>query len=178
MCSTLSRTPASWSARHYTSYEGLLEGLHTPNAVCPHCRRPVFYFAAPQGCAEYFNGLGPGWARHPCADGGRLKRVIQRLQADHQKAGPALAEPKGAQWVPFWVQSILRIPEYRHLQQVSGVLARDPLTLYVVDGRLDPHAPFYVWQDRNQWYLNTLIGSSDRLVKRVFLAQAPVTTGA
>lgn len=170
-----SRAPASWSARHYTSYGGFLQGLRTPNAICPHCQRPVHYFAAEGGCGEFFNGLGPAWTRHPCADGGRLKRVIKRLQADQQKAGPAIDEPKRAEWVPFWVRSVERIAEYRLMQKVVGVIEQTPLTLYVVDGRLDAHAPFYVWQDHDQWYLNTLIGSPDWLVKRVFLAQEPVT---
>lgn len=170
--------PQSWSALHYTSYDGFIEGLRTPNATCPHCQRPVHYFAAEGGRGEYFNGLGPAWTRHPCADGGRLKRIIKRLQADHQKAGPAIDEPKGAEWIAFWVQSIVRVPEYRHMQRLSGLVEQTPLTLYVVDGRLDPRAPFYVWQDQHQWYLNTLIGSPDWLVKRVFLAQEPVSAEA
>ncbi len=172
------RSPHSWSARHYSSYEGFLQGLRTPNATCPHCQRPVHYFASPGGCGEYFNGFGPAWTRHPCADGGRLKRVIKRLQADHRKAGPSIDEPKWAEWVPFWVRTVERIAEYRHMQKVCGLIEDAPLTLYVVDGRLDSNAPFYVWQDQHQWYLNTVIGSPDWLVKRVFLAQEPVTTDA
>ena len=64
------------------------------------------------------------------------------------------------------------------MQKVCGLIEDAPLTLYVVDGRLDSNAPFYVWQDQRQWYLNTVIGSPDWLVKRVFLAQEPVTTDA
>lgn len=167
-------SPVSWSARHYRDRDAWLEGLRTPNATCPFCHQPVFYFAAQGGRGEYFNGLGPLWARHPCADGGRLKRVLQRLRADQEQAGPALAEPKGAKWLPFWVQSLSRVPGDLRMQKLSGCLEDGPLTLYVVDGRLDPEAPYYVWQDRKRWYLNTLIGSAHWLVDRVFLAQEPL----
>ena len=166
--------PPSWSARHFQSYAALTQGLQTPNATCPHCHCPVFYYASPAGHGEYFNDMGPIWARHPCADGGRLKRIIQRLQADHRKAGPAIVGPDHAHWQPFWVRAMSPTADHPPRQQLSGEVVDLSLTLYVVDAQLDPQAPFYVYQDHAQWYVKTLLGAHDWLVDRIFMAQGPL----
>lgn len=42
-------------------------GSHTnPNAKCPVCSMPVFFYRSPDGGAVFFDGLGPPWPKHPC----------------------------------------------------------------------------------------------------------------
>lgn len=162
---------SNWSARNYSNFSELIEGLRKPNAACPDCHRPVFHFASKQGHGEYFDCLGPSWARHPCVDGGRLKRIIKRLQADRKKAGPGVTPPPYPAWEPFWVKSISSVTQQRGMKKLTGDVATGTLTLLVVDARLDINAPFYVWHQQRHWYVQTLIGSSDWLVDRVFEAK-------
>lgn len=41
-----------------------------PNARCPVCNAPVFFYANPAGSRVYFDDLGPPWPKHPCTDNG------------------------------------------------------------------------------------------------------------
>jgi hypothetical protein len=50
-------------------YWSRLESYTTPNARCPHCSVPVFFYRSPEGGSVYFESLGPPWPKHPCMDG-------------------------------------------------------------------------------------------------------------
>lgn len=42
---------------------------HTnPNAKCPVCSQPVFFYRSSDGGAVFFDQLGPPWSKHPCTD--------------------------------------------------------------------------------------------------------------
>ena len=42
---------------------------HTnPNAKCPVCSAPVFFYKSPDGGSVFFDDLGPPWPKHPCTD--------------------------------------------------------------------------------------------------------------
>ncbi len=40
----------------------------TPNAICPLCKAPVWFFRDEFGGCAYFNLIGPPWPKHPCMD--------------------------------------------------------------------------------------------------------------
>jgi hypothetical protein len=39
-----------------------------PNADCPVCGEPVFFYQNHSGSRVYFDELGPPWPKHPCTD--------------------------------------------------------------------------------------------------------------
>ncbi|WP_319581549.1 hypothetical protein [uncultured Pseudodesulfovibrio sp.] len=47
----------------YTKY---YESFVNPNAKCPVCGAPVFYYQSPHGGRVFFDELGPPWPKHPC----------------------------------------------------------------------------------------------------------------
>lgn len=40
----------------------------TPNAKCPVCKAPVYFYANSHGSRVFFDDLGPPWPKHPCTD--------------------------------------------------------------------------------------------------------------
>lgn len=40
----------------------------TPNAKCPVCRNPVWYFQNEHGSRVFFDNIGWPWPKHPCTD--------------------------------------------------------------------------------------------------------------
>lgn len=44
----------------------LAGGLITPNATCPVCGAPVYYYESEYGGRVFFDELGPPWPKHPC----------------------------------------------------------------------------------------------------------------
>lgn len=45
---------------------------HTPNANCPECNDPVFFYQNERGSRVFFDELGPPWPKHPCTDSGQF----------------------------------------------------------------------------------------------------------
>ncbi|MGU3463584.1 hypothetical protein ACLBXO_01910 [Methylobacterium sp. C33D] len=65
-----------------------------PNAHCPVCHQPVFFFMAANGGRVFFDDLGPPWPKHGCtisatagvpgfADAGRIARWQQERRGLH-----------------------------------------------------------------------------------------------
>lgn len=44
------------------------ESYTNPNALCPVCGSPVFFYKSPNGGRVFFDELGPPWSKHPCTD--------------------------------------------------------------------------------------------------------------
>lgn len=44
------------------------ESFTNPNAHCPVCGAPVFFYRSPVGGRVFFDELGPPWPKHPCTD--------------------------------------------------------------------------------------------------------------
>lgn len=49
---------------HRISYESFVN----PNAKCPVCKAPVFFYQSPYGGRVFFDKLGHPWLKHPCTD--------------------------------------------------------------------------------------------------------------
>jgi hypothetical protein len=99
--------PCGWCAKGWSSRSGLspVESLFSardathllkrhrirsrlacyvnPNARCPVCNEPVFFYANAAGSRVFFDDLGPPWPKHPCTDRQALveMRPIERRSA-------------------------------------------------------------------------------------------------
>lgn len=45
-----------------------IDSFVNPNARCPVCQTPVFYYQSPFGGRVFFDALGIPWPKHPCTD--------------------------------------------------------------------------------------------------------------
>ncbi len=63
-----SYTPASRHAFFYTNVFDTYYSYIDPNARCPVCDAPVFFYQSPYGGRVFFDELGPPWPKHPCTD--------------------------------------------------------------------------------------------------------------
>ena len=48
-----------------------------PNADCPVCGQPVFFYQNQSGSRVYFDELGPPWPKHPCTDNADYARALK-----------------------------------------------------------------------------------------------------
>lgn len=77
-----------------------------PNATCPVCSKPVFYYCNNSGSSVFFDELGPPWPKHPCTDNCNRNRPEPLLlvtdsvdclsQAEWQRNGWSLFKIVGA----------------------------------------------------------------------------------
>jgi len=52
--------------RQARAHSGATARLVTPNAECPVCQQPVFFYQNAHGSRVFFDELGPPWPKHPC----------------------------------------------------------------------------------------------------------------
>ena len=57
----------------YGASIGWTASFVNPNARCPVCNDPVFYYQNEFGSRVYFDELGPPWPKHPCTDNGAYR---------------------------------------------------------------------------------------------------------
>lgn len=50
------------------SANNLIDAFLSPNAECPVCGAPVFFYRSPYGGSVFFDEIGPPWPKHPCTD--------------------------------------------------------------------------------------------------------------
>lgn len=92
-------TPITFRERSFT----------IPNASCPICGKPVFFYANNYGSRVFFDELGPPWPKHPCTD----------LKAEDDipkgaRRGKRVKEEyswEGEGWKPFRMKNVKRIDE-------------------------------------------------------------------
>lgn len=65
-----------------------------PNAICPVCGAPVFFYQSPTGGRVFFDELGPPWPKHPCTD--------SNLQVEKSTSVPLNVNTRWAKegWIP------------------------------------------------------------------------------
>ena len=69
-----------------------------PNATCPVCGAPVWFFRNEYGGCAYFDALGRPWPLHPCMNGRvdrHAQRAVEEAKAAYERAR-ARAERKAA----------------------------------------------------------------------------------
>jgi hypothetical protein len=95
-----------------------------PNARCPECDDPVFFYRSPYGGSVYFDKLGVPWPKHPCMDKGRPPRR-HRPDAE-QDVEPRRQVPKWERegWLPIAIH-VIGNPDSKGVQ---GLFVREILS--------------------------------------------------
>ena len=96
----------------------LAGGYTNPNALCPVCRAPVYFYESPYGGRVFFDELGPPWPQHPCTA--------------HEKV-PAGPHPRSWQqddWKPLIAVHIEARPKPKGLYSITGQHNCLPIQLY------------------------------------------------
>lgn len=105
-----------------------------PNARCPACGKPVFYYQSPNGGRVFFDELGPPWPKHPCTDAGSSRRPNTAFSASAIPSLPQHYAWYATGWSPFFVSNVTSYsPE---LIRVSGSFQGSVLDLYILKRRL------------------------------------------
>lgn len=92
-----------------------------PNATCPACGKPVFFYQSPSGGRVFFDELGPPWPKHPCTsnvtNGSATKYTNRpRIFINGTEYNPKwFWQTQG--WLPFLVYDLTQLrPDFRYCQ--------------------------------------------------------------
>lgn len=79
---------------------GTIKSYVNPNAHCPVCDAPVYFYRSPYNGRVFFDDLGWPWPKHPCTDNSREPRraTKESLLGRNPKGKPAWVD---AGWEPI-----------------------------------------------------------------------------
>lgn len=99
---------------------GLLDSYTIPNAKCPCCKNPVYFYRSSEGGSVYFDSMGWPWPKHACTSQGQ----------------PPLKSPEG-KWWPFLMDRkwLLKLPS---LPNKEGVVLLDKNERFLIVRASDP----------------------------------------
>lgn len=82
---------------------GLSDGFINPNAQCPVCGDPVFYYESENGGKVWFDELGPPWPKHPCmtTKSAAVSSYGELLEFTGNRLEPAVAMRMAAELVKY-----------------------------------------------------------------------------
>jgi hypothetical protein len=106
------------------------ESFVNPNASCPVCGEPVFFYQSPYGGRVFFDELGPPWPKHPCTDNGSIPS--QARTTPHANIAPK--PRKTYQWLtdgwkPFFITSAR--PIAKEVSEIHGTFGEQEICLYI-----------------------------------------------
>lgn len=95
-----------------------------PNAACPLCGAPVYFYLSPNGGRVFFDELGPPWPKHPCTDN---RSVPKQLIATPNTEKSYKWQVNG--WEPFFITEISNL--YKYVLELKGEYKDRQIKLYV-----------------------------------------------
>lgn len=84
-----------------------------PNARCPACQQPVWFYQAPGSACILLDNLGPPWGKHSCNDHPEVERIFRTSELRDNfaaKTPVTTTSPPwaGEGWMPFIVKQIVQ----------------------------------------------------------------------
>jgi hypothetical protein len=135
---TVQRSPGEerligWGCyREGSSDYGPSARLVRPNAKCPVCGAPVYFYQNEYGSRVFFDELGPPWPKHPCTDNaehsmgrgrssvspsyrkdGEINKILGLIEAERLKLGAFRT------WMAVKVKREIKVKEGRLLVLVN-----------------------------------------------------------
>ncbi|WP_165734776.1 hypothetical protein [Pseudoalteromonas sp. C8] len=72
-----------------------------PNASCPVCGKPVYFYQSEFDGRVFFDELGPPWSKHPCTDSSSIpQRLVFKVSVDIEYNW------QSENWIPLFIKRI------------------------------------------------------------------------
>lgn len=121
--------PRLFVEREWRTFESYVN----PNAKCPVCGCPVFFYQSPDGGRVYFDELGPPWPKHPCTDNSLVRGSGGATVAPVQPA-PRLRW-HAAGWQPFILHTVMSVSP--DLLRLNGSCGGKDLSVFILKAALE-----------------------------------------
>jgi len=100
-----------------------------PNAICPVCSAPVFFYQSSDGGRVFFDELGYPWLKHPCTDNvRRSKYPIAQQFVSGENSTRTMYGWETSGWRPFTIGVFTRLN--KRITKIIGILEGYELIVY------------------------------------------------
>ena len=130
-------TSAGWAK----DSKGTVESYVNPNAHCPVCGAPVYFYRSPYDGRVFFDELGWPWPKHRCTDNRRepLRTTRSSVSSEVPRAEPAW---RAEGWHPLLSSKVYT---RAHRPFLTGDFGDRFQELYLPTGEtLDAHSPIFM----------------------------------
>ena len=141
-------TPALQSLSRSTARQ-VWRSFVNPNARCPVCKAPVFYYQSENGGRVFFDQLGWPWPKHPCTDRPTWRWPAGtgfRLKEDEVKEPSQAPGWQREGWVP--------VARFERTAGRPTPKSKDSLTGAIVWSAEDASELKVLWQRRSNFKFN------------------------
>jgi len=114
----------SWVPKILPVYESYI----IPNASCPVCNKPVFFFQSDSGGRVFFDELGPPWPKHPCTNNTSSPKIFTNTENLNEYKANNLYHWQKNNWFPLIIFSVIRIDKYT--LRVNALLTGKEVSLF------------------------------------------------
>jgi hypothetical protein len=167
---------SQYRAPHSSHYPGIppilpaIESYVNPNAQCPKCHDPVFFYQSPFGGRVFFDELGPPWPKHPCTDNSSIPEILSKTPTTSRELGSRIYAWQRDGWSAFFI-SLFESTE-KGVVKAFGIFKKSKITLYLKThlyrGETDPQERYppplaCLKQDGNgEYFLSLRFGDGSR----------------
>lgn len=148
----------------FKTYRELLVGFTSPNAHCPVCSNPVFFYVSPFGGRVFFDELGPPWPKHPCTDRGRPVQLVHASNTSNNVQPEFVIDG----WQPFLCQDIRAVKTDQSIFKLVGLLGNAKETFFVRKAGLSEGVPFLIRSEDGILLMSTIIDNSGEIKTDTF----------
>ena len=127
----------------FKTYSEFLIGCTIPNAKCPVCGDPVFFYRSPSNGRVFFDELGPPWPKHPCTINPH-KTIAANIPANSESVDISLQWYVGSEWKPFLVEGVLKVDEKNNISEIVGYLGDYKRSFFTGLDGITTNFPFFI----------------------------------
>lgn len=117
-----------------------------PNANCPVCGEPVFFYQNEYGSRVFFDEVGPPWPKHPCTDNANWAHH-RKGDADARQSEPYGRNVDDVATIESWITSMWIDPQFEFEEKYRS----KPWVIASVAKRIKGAAGVFLVVDDLEW---------------------------
>lgn len=127
----------------FKTYSEYLVGCTIPNAKCPVCGDPVFFYRSPSNGRVFFDELGPPWPKHPCTIKSYKSTVIS-IPANADAVNTTFQWYINSDWKPFLVEGIFKADAKNNISEIVGYIGDCKRSFFTKLEGITIEFPFFI----------------------------------
>lgn len=144
----------------YKTYSEFFVSCTIPNAKCPVCGEPVFFYRSPSNGRVFFNELGPPWPKHPCTIS-PYKAIAPNASVNAESIDISLQYYVNSEWKPFLVEGLLKVDQKNNISEIFGYIDDYKRTFFTRLSGITTDFPFFIKESGTEIRLLTFSPASE-----------------
>lgn len=144
----------------FKTYSEFLVGCTIPNAKCPVCGDPVFFYRSPSNGRVFFDELGPPWPKHPCTISPH-KVITANGSANSESVDMSIQWYVSSEWKPFLVEGVLKVDIKNNISEIFGYLGEHKRSFFTRLDGITTDFPYFIKEGDSEIRLLTFNPTSE-----------------